>query len=60
MVRVPIREVGTDKYPSRFCDVVVDGNGTYLEQKTAKKITTINWEDFKRQVELAQEKANKN
>jgi hypothetical protein len=40
--------------PPRFCDVIVDGEKVYLEQKISKdKYVTIPWEDVVHQVKAA-------
>lgn len=44
--------------PSRFCDVIVEGESVTLEVKTGKeKYETISWEDMKYQVNSAIKKA---
>jgi len=61
MIRQPIRNLRTSKtVPPRFCDVIVDGDKVYLEQKNSKgKYVTIPWEDVVYQVESAKA-ANQN
>ncbi len=53
MIKQPIRDLSTSKpVPPRFCDVVVDGDKVYLEQKISKnKYVTIHWDDIVHQVE---------
>lgn len=53
MIKQPIRDLSTSKpVPPRFCDVVVDGEKVYLEQKISKnKYVTIHWDDIVHQVE---------
>ncbi|MBP9037047.1 MAG: hypothetical protein KBG38_04585 [Candidatus Cloacimonas sp.] len=55
MIRQPIRNLHTSKaVPPRFCDVIVDGDKVYLEQKISKdKYVTIPWEDVEHQVKAA-------
>lgn len=55
MIRQPIRNLHTSKsMPPRFCDVIVDGEKVYLEQKISKdKYVTIPWEDVVHQVKAA-------
>lgn len=55
MIRQPIRNLRTSRAtPPRFCDVIVDGEKVYLEQKISKdKYVTIPWEDVVYQVETA-------
>ena len=55
MIRQPIRNFHTSKgMPPRFCDVIVDGEKVYLEQKISKdKYVTIPWEDVVHQVRAA-------
>lgn len=52
MIKQPIRNLRTSRpVPQRFCDVVVDGEEVYLEQKIGKdKYVTILWEDLEYQV----------
>jgi len=53
MIKQPIRSLNTSKpVPPRFCDVVIDGEKVYLEQKVSKnKYITIYWDDIVHQVE---------
>jgi len=53
MIKQPIRNLNTSKpVPPRFCDVVIDGEKVYLEQKVSKnKYITIYWDDIVHQVE---------
>ena len=55
MIKKPIRNLHTSKTtPPRFCDVIVDGDKVYLEQKISKnKYVTIPWEDVVHQVKAA-------
>ncbi len=55
MIRQPIRNFHTSRnIPPRFCDVIVDGEKVYLEQKISKdKFVTIPWEDVVHQVKAA-------
>ena len=55
MIRKPIRNFHTSRsMPPRFCDVIVDGENVYLEQKISKdKYVTIPWEDVVHQVKAA-------
>lgn len=55
MVKRPIRNLHSSKItPPRFCDVIVDGERVYLEQKTDKgKYATIPWDDVVHQVKAA-------
>lgn len=55
MIRHPIRNLHTSRtIPPRFCDVIVDGEKIYLEQKISKdKYVTISWEDVVHQVKAA-------
>jgi hypothetical protein len=55
MIKQPIRNLHTSKIiPERFCDVIVDGEKVYLEQKISKdKYVTIPWEDVVHQVKAA-------
>jgi hypothetical protein len=55
MVKQSIRDLRTTKQvPPRFCDVVVDGEKVYLEQKVSKdKYVIIHWEDVVHQVKAA-------
>ena len=56
MLRKAIRDLHSDSpTPPRFCDVVIDGNEVYLEQKKGNKYITISWEDFLYQVNIAKE-----
>lgn len=52
MIRQPIRNMQTSKdVPPRFCDIIVDGEKVYLEQKISKdKYVTISWDDVLYQV----------
>ena len=60
VVKRPIRDLQSDcQPPPRFCDIVVDGDTVYLEQKRQKnKYVKILWDDLIYQVEAAK-KANK-
>lgn len=53
MIKIPIRNLNSSKpVPPRFCDVVVDGEMVYLEQKVNKnKYVKIHWDDIVYQVE---------
>lgn len=53
MIKIPIRNLNSSKpVPPRFCDVVVDGEMVYLEQKVNKnKYVIIHWDDIVHQVE---------
>jgi len=53
MIKIPIRNLNSSKpVPPRFCDVVVDGEMVYLEQKVNKnKYIKIHWDDIVYQVE---------
>lgn len=54
MIKRAIRNLHSDRPTSpRFCDVVVDGDKIYLEQKKDKKYEKIPWEDVVYQVEAA-------
>lgn len=55
MIRQPIRNLHSSKImPPRFCDVIVDGEKVYLEQKISKdKYEKIPWDDVVYQVEAA-------
>ncbi len=55
MVKRAVRDLHSDRQtPVRFCDVVVDGDKVYLEQKNNKnKYIRIAWEDVVYQVEAA-------
>lgn len=55
MIRQPIRNLHTFRaMPPRFCDVIVDGEKVYLEQKISKdKYVTIPWDDVVHQVKAA-------
>jgi hypothetical protein len=55
MIKKPIRNLHSDKLtPPRFCDVIIDGDKIYLEQKKDKNIfIKIPWEDVVYQVECA-------
>lgn len=55
MVKRPIRDLHSDRQtPPRFCDVVIDDDKIYLEQKKDKnKYVKISWEDVVYQVEAA-------
>ncbi len=55
MVKRPIRDLHSDRQtPPRFCDVVVEGDKVYLEQKKDKnKYVKISWDDVVYQVEAA-------
>ena len=55
MIRQPIRNLHTSRsIPPRFCDVIVDGEKVYLEQKISnKKYVTSPWEDVVHQVKAA-------
>ena len=55
MTKKPIRNLHTAGVnPPRFCDVVVDGEHVYLEQKVKNgKFVTIPWEDVVHQVHAA-------
>lgn len=55
MTKQPIRNLRTTRpVPERFCDVIVDGEKVYLEQKDSKgKYVTIHWEDLCYQVKAA-------
>ena len=55
MIRRQIRDLHSTKLvPTRFCDVIVDGDKVFLEQKTNKnKYERILWEDVQYQVEVA-------
>jgi hypothetical protein len=59
MIKRPIRDLHSDRQTqTRFCDVVIDGNNVYLEQKKEKNTyVTISWDDVVYQVEAAKEKA---
>nr|DAF07698.1 MAG TPA: hypothetical protein [Bacteriophage sp.] len=59
MIKQPIRDLSTSKpVPPRFCDVVVDGEKVYLEQKISKnKYVTIHWDDIVHQVESVIERS---
>lgn len=54
-VRKPIRDLHSNKpVQPRFCDVVIEGDKVYLEQKRDKnKYEKILWEDVVYQVEIA-------
>lgn len=58
-MRQPIRDLnGSDDYPERFCDVVINGSKVTLEVKSKKPmLRTISWEDLKYQVDAAIRKA---
>ena len=51
----PIRDLHSERQPPpRFCDVVVEGEKVYLEQKKDKnKYVKISWDDVVYQVEAA-------
>ena len=55
MIRRPIRNLHSNKPTQpRFCDVIVEDNKIYLEQKKDKnKYEKILWEDVVYQVEAA-------
>lgn len=54
MIKKPIRNLHTSKTtPPRFCDVIVDGENVYLEQKIKDKYVKIPWEDVLHQVKAA-------
>jgi len=54
MIKKPIRNLHTSMVmPPRFCDVIVDGEKVYLEQKIKDKYVTIPWEDVVHQVKAA-------
>ncbi|MDD4752895.1 hypothetical protein [Syntrophomonas erecta] len=55
MIKQPIRNLHSSRpTPQRFCDVIVDGEKVYLEQKISKyKYITIPWEDVVHQVKAA-------
>jgi hypothetical protein len=55
VVKRPIRDLHSDRQtPPRFCDVVVEGDKVYLEQKKDKnKYVKISWDDVVYQVEAA-------
>lgn len=57
MVKRAIRDLHSERQtPPRFCDVVIEGDNTYLEYKKDKnKYVKIPWEDVVYQVEAAQE-----
>ena len=54
-VKRPIRDLHSDRQTQpRFCDVIVEENKIYLEQKKDKnKYVKISWEDVVYQVEAA-------
>jgi hypothetical protein len=54
MIKQPIRNLRTNRaVPPRFCDIVIDGEEVYLEQKIGKnRYITILWEDLVHQVGL--------
>ena len=55
MVKRPIRDLHSDREtPPRFCDVIIEGDKVYLEQKKDKnKYIRIPWDDVVYQVEAA-------
>ncbi len=55
MIKRPIRDLHSDKeVQPRFCDVIVEGEKVYLEQKKDKnRYVKISWEDVVYQVEAA-------
>lgn len=55
MIRQSIRNLHDYRViPPRFCDVIVDGEKVYLEQKISKdKYVKIPWEDVVHQVKAA-------
>ena len=55
MIRRPIRNLHSNRQmPPRFCDVVIEGDKVYLEQKKDKdNYVKIPWEDVVYQVEAA-------
>lgn len=55
MVKRPIRDLHSDRQtPPRFCDVVIEDDNIYLEQKKDKnQYVKISWEDVVYQVEAA-------
>lgn len=59
MIKRPIRNLHSDmQTQTRFCDVVIDGDNVYLEQKKEKNTyVTISWDDVVYQVEVAKNKA---
>lgn len=59
MTKRPIRDLHSSKsMPPRFCDVVIEGDRIYLEQKRDKNNTLkIYWEDLLYQVEAAKRDA---
>jgi len=58
-IKRPIRDLHSDKQTqTRFCDVVIDGDNVYLEQKKEKNTyVTISWDDVVYQVKAAKDKA---
>lgn len=61
MSKRPIRDLHSDKQtPPRFCDVVIENDQVYLEQKRDKnKYEKIRWEDVVYQVEAFKEESIK-
>ena len=59
MIKSPIRDLHSNKQiQTRFCDVVIDGDNVYLEQKKEKNTyVTISWDDVVYQVKAAKDKA---
>jgi len=55
VIKRPIRDLHSDKeVQPRFCDVIVEGEKVYLEQKKDKnRYVKISWEDVVYQVEAA-------
>ena len=55
MIKRPLRDLHSDKeVQPRFCDVIVEGEKVYLEQKKDKnRYVKISWEDVVYQVEAA-------
>lgn len=54
LVKKPIRDLHSARpTPPRFCDVVIDGEQIYLEQKKQGRFEKILWADVVYQVEAA-------
>lgn len=58
MIKRPIRNLHSDRpTPPRFCNVIIDGDEVFLENKTDKnKYQTIPWDDVVYQVEAAKKR----
>ena len=54
MIKRSIRDLHSNlPMPPKFCEVIIEGNEVYLEQKIEKKFKRIAWEDVVYQVEAA-------